>query len=507
MKKIILYSVLAIAAFTGCRKIETDGEKEIVVITQPGSGNNTGTTITLEGRITKDSVLKKTNTYILKGRVYITGNSTLTIEAGTVIKGNFNGSEVAALIIARGSKIMAQGTPTEPIVFTSNSPNPHSGDWGGIVVLGKAAINTTYTVDPATTYPQNPTTLVGPGTFQIEGGVDNTYGDGVCGGGTTPVNNDNSGVIKYVRIEYAGYAFIPDKEINSLTLGAVGSGTTIEYVQTTYAKDDAFEWFGGTVNCRYLVAYKTQDDDFDTDNGFSGTVQFGLIVRDSTIADVSNSEAFESDNNSAGTTVTPKTSAVFSNVTAIGPRATLSNIGNSYFLAGAQIRRNSAISVFNSVLMGWPRGLLIDASTGTPTDLNISSGDLVVKNTIIAGSGNHPSFAAWQPVKYSASSTAPTGATDATILDWFNTTANGNRIILTNDSVGYTRPFDYINPDFTPFGSPNILGKPNPIINGYSFTDAKLAGNAFIDKTVTFRGGVGPSGDYASWYKGWCKFN
>lgn len=507
MKKIILYSLLAIAAFSGCRKIETDGEKEIVIITQPGSGGTTGQTITLEGRITKDTLLKKENTYILKGKVYISGNSTLTIQAGTVIKGNFNGAEVAALIIARGSKIVAQGTPTEPIVFTSNSPNPRSGDWGGIVVLGKAAINTNYTVDPATTYPQNPTTLVGAGTFQIEGGVDNTYGDGVCGGGATPVNNDNSGVLKYVRIEYAGYAFIPDKEINSLTLGAVGSGTTIEYVQTTYAKDDAFEWFGGSVNCKYLVAYKTQDDDFDTDNGFSGTVQFGLIVRDSAIADVSNSEAFESDNNSTGTTAAPKTNAIFCNVTAIGPRAVLSNIGNNYFLAGAQIRRNSAISIFNSVFMGWPRGLLIDASTGTPTDLNITSGDLVVKNTIIAGSGNNPNFAAWLPVKYSASGTAPTGATDASMLDWFNTAGNGNRVIVSNDSVGYTRPFDYLNPDFTPFGSANILGKPNPIINGYAFTDPKLATNTFINKTVAFRGGVGPSGDYASWYKGWCKFN
>jgi hypothetical protein len=156
--------------------------------------------------------------------------------------------------------------------------------------------------------------------------------------------------------------------------------------------------------------------------------------------------------------------------------------------------------------MGWPRGLLIDASTGTATDLNITSGDLVVKNTIIAGSGNHPNFPAWAPVKYSANA-VPTGASDATITDWFLTPANGNRFILTNDSVGYTRPFDYVNPDFTPFGAPNVLGKPNPIINGYSFTDPKLANNAFIDKTVTFRGGIAPSGDQASWYKGWCRFN
>lgn len=507
MKKIILFSALAIVAFAGCRKIETDGEKEIVIIPGGGGGGGGGQTITLEGRITKDTLLKKENTYILKGKVYVSDNATMTIEAGTVIKGNFSGSDVAVLIIARGSKIMAQGSATEPIVFTSNSPNPRSGDWGGVIILGKAAINTTYTVDPATTYPQNPSVLIGAGTFQIEGGVDNLFGDGVCGGGTTPVNNDNSGVLSYVRIEYAGYAYIPDKEVNSLTLGAVGSGTTIDHIQITYAKDDAIEWFGGTVNCKYLIAYRTQDDDFDTDNGYSGTVQFGLIVRDSANADVSNSEAFESDNHSTGGTMTPKTSAIFSNITAIGPRATLSNIGNSYYLAGAQIRRNSALSIFNSVFMGWPRGLLIDASTGTPTDLNITSGDLVVKNTIIAGSGNHPNFPAWAPVKYSASSTSPTGASDATITNWFLTPAHGNTIIVSNDSVGYTRPFDYLNPDFTPFGSPNVLGKPNPIINGYSFTDPKLATNAFIDKTVTFRGAVSPSGDLASWYKGWTRFD
>ncbi|MGN6293636.1 MAG: hypothetical protein ACTHMV_12905 [Chitinophagaceae bacterium] len=511
MKKIILYSALAIAAFTGCRKIETDGEKEIVIVPGGGNGGPTGETITLKGRITSDTILRKTNTYILQGKVYVTNGAKMTVEAGTVIKGTYSGAEVAALIIARGSQIIAQGTANEPIIFTSNSPNPRSGDWGGIVLLGKASINTTYTADVASVYPNNPNVLLGAGTFQIEGGVDNTYGEGVCGGGTNPVNNDNSGVLSYVRIEYAGYAFIPDKEINSLTMGAVGSGTTIDHVQVTYAKDDAYEWFGGTVNCKYLVAYRTQDDDFDTDNGYSGTVQFGLIVRDSANADVSNSEAFESDNNSTGTTATPKTSAIFSNVTAIGPRATLANVGNNYFLAAAQIRRNSAISIFNSVFMGWPRGLLIDASTGTPTDLNIGlptgSGELKFKNNIIAGCGNHPSFPAWAPVKYSAGTNAAAQSSDAEILAWVNLAENGNQIITNNENVGYTRPFDYINPDFTPFGSGSVLGQPNPIINGYAFTDAKLANNAFIDKTVKFRGAISPSGDLASWYKGWCVFN
>lgn len=495
MKKGFIYLALALAVTFGCRKIEIDGDNS------GGGGNNgggngggTGQTITLKDRITKDTTLRKGNTYILDGLVYISNNATLTIEAGVTIKGNYSGVNVAALIIARGAKIVAVGTPSEPIIFTSNSPNPRSGDWGGIVICGKAPINTSYTAS----YPDNPTAVTGQGTFQIEGGVDNKYADGVCGGGANPDPNDNSGTLKYVRIEYAGYALIPDKEINSLTLGAVGKGTTIEYVQTTYAKDDAFEWFGGTVNCKYLVAYRTQDDDFDTDNGFSGTVQFGLIVRDSANADVSNSEAFESDNNATGANVTPKTSAVFCNVTAIGPRATINNVGNNYFLAGAQIRRISALSIFNSVFMGWPRGLLIDASTGTPVDNNIADSTLRVRNCIIAGCAI--------PVKYTVSGTAPTGASDASILAWFTNPYFGNRIVASNDSIGYTRPFDYINPDFTPFGAANVLGKPNPIINGYSFTDPKLAGNTAITP-VTFVGGIGPSGEFASWYKGWCKFN
>ncbi|MEK7226679.1 MAG: hypothetical protein AAB221_13480, partial [Bacteroidota bacterium] len=183
------------------------------------------------------------------------------------------------------------------------------------------------------------------GLYQVEGGIDNANGDGLAGSGDasvpTPVSNDNSGTLQYVRIEWAGYAFQPDKEINSLTMAGVGSGTTIDHIEVTYAKDDAYEWFGGTVNCKYLIAYKTQDDDFDTDNGYSGKVQFGLILRDSLIADISNSEAFESDNNSTGTTAVPKTTAIFSNITAIGPRATLNNIGSALYRGGTHIRRNT----------------------------------------------------------------------------------------------------------------------------------------------------------------------
>ncbi len=484
MKKYILYATALVAiSVSSCRKIETDGEKEIVIIN--GGGNpTTGQTITLQGRINADTVLRKQNTYILKGLVYITGNKTLTIEAGTTIKGSFSGSDVAALIITRGAKINAIGTPTEPIIFTSASPNPQSGDWGGIVICGKAGINTSF----------NGTN----GLFQVEGGVDNANGDGLAGSGDAvapaAVDNDNSGTLSYVRIEYAGYAFQPDKEINSLTMAAVGSGTTIDHVQTVYAKDDAFEWFGGSVNCKYLIALKTQDDDFDTDNGFSGKIQFGLVIRDSLIADISTSEAFESDNNASGTTATPKTRAIFSNITAIGPRATLSNTGNSLYRAGAQIRRNSSISIFNSVIMGWPQAVLIDAGTGSPTDLNINDSTLRIRYTTLAGNTVN--------VKYTASVSAPTGATDASVLAWFTNPFFGNTILTNASEAKLIQPFNYITPDPTPFAGSNGY---QPIVGGANFTDPMLAGSFFT--AVAFRGAIAPAGPDATWWKGWTKFN
>ncbi|HQV53861.1 MAG: hypothetical protein IPN82_07800 [Chitinophagaceae bacterium] len=482
MKK-YLFVVIAFAsiAITGCRKIEVDGEKEIIII---GSGT-TGQTITLQGRINADTILRKENTYILKGLVYLVGNHKMTIEAGTLIKGSFSGVDVATLIITRGSKIEAVGSPTEPIIFTSASPNPQSGDWGGIVICGKAPINTSY----------NGT----QGLYQVEGGIDNANGDGLAGSGdalvSTAISNDNSGKLQYVRIEFAGYAFQPDKEINSLTLAAVGSGTTIDHIQVVYAKDDAYEFFGGTVNCKYLIAFKTQDDDFDTDNGYSGKVQFGLIIRDSLIADISKSEAFESDNNSGGGTVTPKTSAVFSNITAIGPRATLTNIGNSTYLAGAQIRRNSGISIYNSIIMGWPTGIFIDATTGTSTALNIEDSTLRLRNVTLAGNNINVRF---------AGTAGTTINSDAILTTWFTNSYFNNEILTNAADAKLIQPFNYSAPDPTPFAGSSGNQK---ILTGGSYDDLKFTGDTFFDKTATFRGAIAPAGINATWWKGWTKFN
>ena len=485
MKKYILGAVAFTALLTtGCRKIESDGEIQVVVVTGPGGGTPTGETITLEGRIAADTILRKKNTYILKGPVYMVNNKTMTIEPGTVIKGSFSGSDVAFLVITRGSKLVAAGNASEPIVFTSAAPNPQSGDWGGIVICGKASINTSFAG-----------TGGGPGIYEVEGGINNANGDGLAGGGATPNDDDNSGTLSYVRIEYAGYALQPDKEINSLTLAAVGRGTTIDHIQVVYAKDDAYEWFGGTVNCKYLIAYKTQDDDFDTDNGYSGKVQFGLIMRDSVIADISSSEAFESDNNATGTTSTPKTSAIFSNITAIGPRATLNNVGSSLFRGGTHIRRNTAISIFNSIIMGWPRGVEIDATTGTSTALNIEDSTLRLRNITLAGNTVNTRF---------SGTAGATITNDAAFTTWFTNTFYNNDILTNASDAKLIQPFNYSAPDPTPFGGANGNQK---ILTGGSFADPKFTGDTFFEKTVTFRGGVAPAGELASWWKGWTKFN
>jgi hypothetical protein len=457
MKKFFL--ILAFAAFlaTSCRKIEVDGSS---TTPPPTGGENT----TLIGRITENRTLKANNTYVLSGLVYVTNGAVLTIEPGTKIVGEL--SQKAALIITRGAKIIADGTADKPIVFTSASSTPQRGDWAGIILLGNAPTNSSF----------NGVAGVG----EIEGGVNNSDGLGLYGGTNAA---DNSGVLHYVRIEYAGYAFLPDKEINGLTFGGVGNQTIVDYVQVSYANDDSFEWFGGTVNCKHLISFRTLDDDFDTDNGFAGKVQFGIAMRDSAVADISKSEGFESDNDANGSTLSPQTSPVFSNMTLVGPRATSTNVGNSLFLAAAQIRRNSTLSFFNSIVMGWPQGLLIDASKGTPTDNNIPN-SLAIQNVIIAGCA--------APVKYAASTTSPTGANDASILAWYNTAASGNSILSSNDDVKLTAPFNYGNPDWTPQAG-------SPALTGASFGSTKLSGFT----SVSYKGAVG-AGD--TWFKGWTKF-
>lgn len=332
---------------------------------------------TLEGNITADRTISAANKNFLKGFVYVKSGATLTIEAGSVIKGISvaPGERAASLIIEPGAKIIAEGTVDKPIVFTSDKePGKRvTGDWGGLIICGNARVNRT----------NQPTIEGGPGTH-----YGNTTSD--------EFNGESSGKLKYVRIEFAGYPLEPDKEINGLTFGGVGSGTEVEFVQVSYSNDDSYEWFGGTVNAKHLIAYKGWDDDFDTDFGYTGKLQFLLSVRDKDIADTSDSNGFESDNDGDGSTNTPFTKPVFSNVTLIGPfygkvsdrtqaevEAKTADAANGAkggkYQAAMHLRRNSSLNIYNSVFTGWPYGLRATDKKGQAND------GIAIENVIFAG--------------------------------------------------------------------------------------------------------------------------
>ncbi len=459
MKKYMLIMVAIAGLFASCRKVEVDG---------PVNPQPPGETGVLEGKISSDVTLKSGKTYKLKGIVYVMKGTTLTIEPGTRIEGVKDATTRGTLVITRGAKIMAEGTKEKPIVFTPEQPTPVSGDWGGLVILGDAPTNASFNGKQ--------------GEGAVEGGVNNAEGLGLYGGSDA---NSNSGILKYLRVEYAGYAYLPDNELNGITLAGVGKGTVVEYVQVYHSNDDGIECFGGTVDLKHILINSTLDDDFDTDNGWSGKAQFVIIMRDSAKADISKSESLESDNDANGSTLTPQTSGVFSNLTVIGPRATLQTKGNSLYKAAVQIRRNSSISIFNSVFMGYGTGLLIDASKGTPTDNNILSGKLAIQNSVIAG--------AEVAVEYAASSSSPTGWNNNAALDWFLEATNANKIFTTNEELKLKDPFNYANPDFTPVSG-------SPLLSGASFISGKL--NEL--QNVTFKGAVGASGTTdGDWWKGW----
>lgn len=390
-------------------------------------------TVTITTSITTNTTWTANNIYLIQGQIYVKNGATLTIEPGTVIMGDKN-SVGAGLFITQGSKLNAEGTAAMPIVFTSNQPAGQRalGDWGGIIIMGRANNN-----QPG-------------GIANIEGLAPTA--DTQYGGGANPDDNDNSGVLKYVRVEFGGYVYQPNKEINGITFGAVGKGTTVDYVQVSFCNDDAYEWFGGNVNCRHLVSYRNLDDDFDTDNGYSGKVQFGLSVRDPQIADnpsVSTSEGFESDNNAAGDASMPQTSAIFTNMTLVGPlRGDVNAVVASGYRRGARIRRNSGLKIYNSIFMDHLRGIHID---GTACEGNATNEVLKFENNINAG------FLTGRAKEVNAGSTFGINA-------WYETHMNDSVVSTANILIN---PYDFLNGDYRPAGGSIAL-------TNFDFTDAAI---------------------------------
>lgn len=420
---------------------------------------NTKQTLTLQNGSVISGVYKNTilnipeGNFTLKGYVYFEDGSEINIAAGATIKSDV--SDKGALIIERGAKINALGTAAKPIVFTSGKAvgqrNP--GDWGGIIILGKAKTNRS----------TEPT---------IEGGVGKNFG------GT--VDNDNSGTLKYVRIEFAGIASQPNSEINGLTLGGVGSGTTIEYVQVVYGNDDAFEIFGGTVNAKYLVAYATADDDFDFDFGYSGRIQFGVALRDPSVVDPGDAgNGIECDNDGTGTNATPATRPVLSNFTFVGPN--VDNTASKNHNYANRFRRATNFVLNNSVLIGWMKGGLSLESDATYNSLVGTTTTSEFKNNLLHANAS----------TYRIGSVTVAGATDAAV----KAKAEGSATITLTAAADakLTDPFNLTNPNMLPAsGSPALTG-------------AAFAGdltNTFFTST-TYRGAFSTT----NWMAGWTNFN
>lgn len=345
----------------------------------PENTNYGSPTTTVSTDITSNTTWTTGTIVLLQNKIFVKNSAVLTIEPGVIIRGDK--ATQGSLIITRGSKIVAQGTANNPIVFTSSEAAGAraEGDWGGVIILGSALNNQS-------------------------GGIANIEGLAVSSdteyGGSN--DQDSSGVFSYVRIEFPGIAFVANKEINGLTFGSVGSKTKVDHVQVSVSGDDGFEWFGGTVDAKYLVSFRTLDDDFDTDFGYRGRVQFGLIIRDADLSDAAgDSNGFESDNDATGTANLPRTQAVFSNITNVGPlrNGSVTLPSGEKFERAFYIRRNSSISIFNSIATSWEKGLYIkDAGTVdnfTSNDSAVFANNIIasdIATTTIVDANNSPSF-------------------------------------------------------------------------------------------------------------------
>jgi hypothetical protein len=436
VKKLLAYfaACLVISSY-GCSKDDDDP-----IIDPPVN-------TVLNGSITQNMTLTADKEWTLKGYVFVTEGATLTIEPGTVIKSDV--TEKGALCIERGAKIMAQGTVDKPIVFTSGKPagSREPGDWGGLVILGNAKTNRT-------------TTPV------IEGGLDRPYGGNN--------DDDNSGVLTYVRIEYAGVAAFPNSEINGLTLGGVGKGTKIENIQVSYGKDDAFEFFGGNVNAKYLIAFATADDDFDFDYGYTGKIQFALALRDPKFVDGGDAgNGIEADNDGTGTDAQPYTRPVLSNFTFIGPNNAPGTLENHNF--GNRWRRAVRFSLNNSIMLGWQKaGFSIESD---PTAQAYKDGISELRNNIIHSVNSENIFR-------STSSVISSAEVESKAL------AEGNIKLTSPDGV-LENPFNLTQPGLMPAaGSIALSG------SDFSHLDAFFTPTSYI----------GAFGSGNNWLEGWTRF-
>ena len=456
--------------------------------------------VILSGSIAANRTLTADTNYVLRGFVYVNSGATLTIAAATKIVGDTTALG-SALFILRGARINAIGTEAQPIVFTSqrSAGNRAPGDWGGLVIVGNARNNRS-------------------GNIIVEGSDGSVVGANPAGvvytGGTNDA--DNSGTLRYVRVEFAGYATLPDAELNSFTLAALGSGTTLEYLQSMAGLDDAFEWFGGTVDGKYLVSYESGDDHFDASEGYSGRNQFMIAFQSTFVtpragagAVSADPQGFEVDGCNGGGCTAPAganaqssgrdnglyTMNVFANFTVIGVGELVTVPANGG--VGMVLRRGTGGYYINGVVARWARAAI--SLRDSTSNNRFQADSLLIRNLYIAESG---SLSAGNP--FDATGGANFGQQAA--LDARNSAVTVGAASVTATSLFSSLPTVSVSTTASQFDwSPNAT---SPIAAGglNTFTnDPKIAARAgtFITPTA-YRGAAAPGG--VKWWANWTNY-
>ncbi len=437
----------------------------------------------IAANITANRTLFADTAYTLQGFIQVANGATLTIQPGTRIRGDTTPQFVgSSLFITRGAKIDAQGTASNPIVFTSlrSAGNRQPGDWGGLIVIGRGLINKT-----------DPVTIEGTGTSAANPAQ--TYSGGAD-------NADNSGIIRYVRIEFAGFATAPNQELNSLTLAAVGSGTKLEYVQTLAGLDDSFEWFGGAVDGKWLVSYESGDDHFDISEGYVGRLQFLIAMQTRIIppraaagSPSSDPQGIENDGCDGSSCPTGQGSAplnvpVIANFTLFGTGTTNSVTLPAPGGRGMMLRRGTGGFYVNGVVTRFPVAAI--SFRDSTTLARQTEGNFSLQNILLVENG-----AVFEP---------QLPATNASRQFTVDTTANNLRTAAGTGSalftsVSATQPAAGATFDWAP-----VTGGAAASGGLATFTGSLLTRAGTVVNGTAYRGAADPAG--AKWWQGWTAY-
>lgn len=415
--------------------------------------------------ITSDMALDASKDYSITGQVFVKNNATLTIPAGVTVyvTKNDDPANKGSLIVTQGSKLNVNGTADKPVVFTSAAATKAPGDWGAIVILGNAPTN------------------IGSGNADgLTISADTKYG------GTQ--SNDNSGTIRYLRLEYCG-GINPDAEeewgidkVSGFCLESVGSGTTIDHVMVSHSRDDGFQFVGGTVNATHLIAFNNGDDDFDFDYGYTGKLQFIVSYRSTlTSSHALRANALESYNDEVPTTRTPLTRPVISNMTIIGPQGKETNHPN--LNQAVYIRKGTRFVLENSIIAEYPKGaLMVCPRTRPPLIQNTGS---VFKNNLVHSDSVNTTFS-WDHAWDAAGFQGIFG--DPELQDFATNSVNQNQLLTSSADIQLSGMYNSNGPDLTPLNN-------SPALTGANFTDADLT--TFFT-VVPYKGAVGAGGNWTS---------